>query len=190
MNCVYVCACDPWNCNTSAPLTSPRFKWKQTPTCSAKTLSEMQLEPFPQSPESTQGFCERNQDHCVIRCVRCMCMCVLQQLDQANLMQHKQNWRQSQYGAERISISRSDNDGKCCLQWHLAPSLWWARDTRGGCCKSSPCASPRGTHFANPSSGPTQNHQPSISGSKQRVHEVVGDWKTVNLAQKRVLKQT
>lgn len=24
---------------------------------------------------------------------------------------------------------------------------------------SSPCASPRGTYFANPSSGPTQNHQ-------------------------------
>lgn len=31
---------------------------------------------------------------------------------------------------------------------------------------SSPCASPCGTHFANPSSGPTQNHQPSISSSK------------------------
>ena len=38
-----------------------------------------------------------------------------------------------------------------------ASSLWWV---------SSPCASPCGTHFANPSSGPTQNHQPSMLGSK------------------------
>lgn len=157
-----LCVCDPWNFETRVRLPGFKFKWKQTP---------LALGLIPQSLGSAEGVCP-------CKCVSSQ-LCLLQQLEWCKTEEAKNatwGWENSEFEGAITSAA-----------------AWWG--TGGGVDEqevvllSSPCASARGTHFANSGRGPTQNHQPSASASKQHWAEELSEWKTLNFKKLALIKK-
>lgn len=170
-----MCPCDPWNRCSRLVSTTDRFHIQ------IKTN-------FIHSPEVSpdEKLRECTTVECVCVCVwlgpACVLPCVCMGVKQGHLSCVSFNsWTKHIWcntcdakGNHNMELLEFRYPGAIMMANSISV-VGWGAEKEAVVIVTSHCASPRETHFANPSTGdPTQNHQPSISGSTQHEEEEAG----------------